>query len=137
MANAPSIPESLLGLPTTDGLVTTSLANLDGSCTWERGDDSCWWVSKAGGMAVSVDLDTDRIDTVFCFAEGVEGHEQYQGVMPRGISFGWTRAQVRSHVGPPDDHSSDGNDVWLDEDHRLVVDYDDQDRVRLVTVTCA
>jgi hypothetical protein len=136
MANAQSIPETLLGLPTTDGVVTTSLANVDGSQTWQRSDDSCWWVSESAGMDVRVDVETDRIDTVFCFAEGVEDHEQYAGALPRGLSFSWSRAQIRAHLGPPD-KTSDEHDAWLEDDHRLVVDYDEDERVTTVTVTRA
>jgi hypothetical protein len=55
---------------------------------------------KKHGLAFRLDGD-EMVTSFFLYAEGVDGYREYQGRLPRGLSFSHTRQQIESLLGKP------------------------------------
>jgi hypothetical protein len=51
----------------------------------------------------------------FLYADGVEGHTQYKGRLPRGLSFSHTRQQIESLLGKPSKFGGAGISNYWEE----------------------
>lgn len=132
----PNVPlsEHLLGSPLGDPALVQTLASLDAASAWEPDEGIVHWVSRVAGVDLQGNEAQQRLVTIFFFNEGVEGHEQYAGPLPRGVEFAWDRARFAAHLGPPGLHGPK-HDCWIAEDHRLIVQYDAKGGVTKITVT--
>jgi len=75
------------------------------------------------------------VSTVFLFAERVQKHRQYQGVLPHGLEFGMSRDQVRALLGEP--HWTSPMlpvDRWHYDSYRFVVHFADSGVIAYVTL---
>jgi hypothetical protein len=114
--------------------VEAELRAVDPSASPVREDDELDWFSQGNGLEISADPDSDRITTVFMFAEGTDDYEQFGGDLPGGIGFDWDRARIGSALGKPS-MSGPEHDRWELDDYAIIVEYDDVGRVTSVTVT--
>jgi hypothetical protein len=55
------------------------------------------------------------IKTILLFAQGQDGHQQYKGALPAGLSFGSRRKEVTQKLGQPIDFQKDrhGMGGWV------------------------
>jgi len=63
-------------------------------------DGRTYGEAPRSGLSFVVD-DDGRVDTVHLHAEGHEGYSGYGGMIPLGVRFDMSRAQVRSILGSP------------------------------------
>jgi hypothetical protein len=86
-----------------------------------------------------------KIEAIFLYANKVENFKQYQDVLPGGLTFEMSRAQVRKALGEPSMSGEVGNsgifaiefsfDRYESDSTYLRFEYADQDKyIRLVTI---
>jgi hypothetical protein len=132
--STPALSEHTLGQPLDDPQLARTLAALDPSIAWKEDEGLSHWVSLPAGVDLQGNSEHNRVTTVFFFNEGIEDHEQYAGPLPRGLEFTWDRARIAKHLGAPG-LSGPEHECWVADDHRLVVEYDDDGVIASVTVT--
>jgi len=125
---------STLGVSLDDPALVQALSGLDAAPTWRDDEGIMHWVSYPAGVDLQGNTAQRRLVTIIFFNEGSEDHEQYAGPLPRGVEFSWDRARFAAHLGPPALHGPE-HDCWIAEDHRFIVQYDDDGRVADITVT--
>lgn len=142
----------LLGRPVSDHNVSSLLSHIGIAqpLAPPPPDESYTGVeSEAHGIGINYaqaeDIDIPAMDqfhegtlvvtTIFMFAEGQQGHTQFQGVLPEGLKFGMSRDEVRTLLGASQWSSPVlPIDRWHKERYRLVVHFDDGETIGLVSI---
>jgi hypothetical protein len=92
-------PEGLIGKRSTDREVADLFAD-DAPPLIDYFAEMTMLEYSARGMAIYLDTD-DRVVTVFLYGTRDEGHNQYGGPLPRGLSFTDDEATVARSLGTP------------------------------------
>jgi hypothetical protein len=127
-------PLDLVTKSLADPAVRGDLAQLDAAGEYSDIGDSYFWESRPAGIAYKAEGDPQTIHTVFFYAEGREGYEQYAGALPEGLRFGMDRTEVRKLLGPPDT-STATLDRYNRDAYDVAAEYDADGRVEMVLVT--
>lgn len=70
------------------------------------------------------------LSAIFFFSEGIQGHRQFQGLLPYGLSFGMKRDEVRKMLGAPEWTSPLlPIDRWVTGSHRTIIYFADSSEV--------
>lgn len=100
-----------------------------------------YWSWPAHG--VSARIEGSRVKTIYLYAEGVEGFTEFQGELPRGLTFDSDHEQALQHLGHPSAQGAYGppgqpEAPWLRYDsaeHNLHVGFEAEGRaVRIVSL---
>jgi len=91
----------------------------------DRFDDCYFYVFKQHGVDLRFDK-TDVVKVVFFYSKGADGHAQYVGDLPFGLSFQMTRREIESILGPPESSGGSGaGDAWASyETKGIGINYD-------------
>lgn len=92
--------DALAFLDETPGVVESSPDLADESVLFESIDGRTYGEAPRSGLSFVVGED-GRIRTVQLHAEGHEGYSGYVGLIPSGIRFEMSRAEVRGILGSP------------------------------------
>jgi hypothetical protein len=141
----PSIMDALTFLDESLDVVASSPDLVGDSFVVEVIDRRTYGEAPRSGLSFIVD-DDGRIRTVHLHAEGHEGHAAYLGVIPLGVRFDMSRAEVRSVLGSPtasgEAHQIEGYgegpawDLFDLAGAQMHVEYaKDQRSIRLVTLS--
>jgi hypothetical protein len=129
----------LLGKPIDSPETTAALANFDAE-TKVKIDKLAReprWISKKAGVVIYSEKTSKRITTIFLYAKGEEGFEQYAGLLPQGLSFSMKQDQVKACFTTPPRFSNAERDTWDTEERRLVVRYQKTGAIARVSATTA
>ncbi len=83
------------------------------------------WISEDAGMEVHAAPKTQRIFTVFLYAEGASGFKPYKGALPHGLDFSMDMDAVKGCFPRAPDFSSDEHCTWDSDDYRIIVTFDE------------
>jgi hypothetical protein len=103
-ANAPL---ALLGLTLSDQAVVDFI--LGNNCVLVGMHYMC----RSVGVELSLTT-SQKVVTVFLFAEGAEGYKKFKGKLPFGLSWAHTRAQIEANLGAPTASGGGGSmNYWV------------------------
>lgn len=134
---------ALLGKRVSDPLVVRYLEPRSGQYETSTYGASVYFSFKKEG--VSFLFEDEVLGTVFLYSEGHEHFSQFQGRLPRGLSFSDHLEQVRERMGKPSRSGGGGGqttilgpvadwDKWYFPTWSLHVQYDRDGRVQMVTL---
>jgi hypothetical protein len=93
-------PEHLVGASATDPNLKEFLSSLDGKTKVDHFAEMKIVEYPDGGAAIYLDRD-ERVTAIFFYGDVDEDHKYYDGILPKGLSFHDTKADVERKLGSP------------------------------------
>jgi hypothetical protein len=110
--------ETLLGKTLDDNVVSDFI--LQNNCQLS----GFHYICKSIGVELSLDSG-QRVVTVFMYAQGVDGFDEYTGDLPYGLTWNSTRSDVQGQLGSPNAQGTETYTSWdAYQDRGVYVDYD-------------
>jgi hypothetical protein len=96
-----SLLTSLLGERNTDQKLAEAIQKLGALPEVSSDDESTYYEFKQKGISLLFGKE-GKLGTIFLYGKNDEGFSPYDGDMPYGIDFTWSREKVREKIGYPD-----------------------------------
>jgi hypothetical protein len=99
--SGPYVLSSKLGKSISSEEIQRWLSELGDLPEIRKFDDAYYYSYKSKGISLNFDT-KDTLINIFLYAEGVDGFQQYQGVLPFKLSFTKNRKEIEASIGKPE-----------------------------------